>query len=370
MDVSKNRTTKSKQFSKLRRNAELLKASRPSSRQHDLSAERFYNLLQELEVHQIELEMQNEELINARVEIENSRRKYYELYDFAPVGYCICDAGSNDAEICEINLTGAALLGIEKTVVQGKKLTEFICSESQDTFYFHHRTVFETGVKQTCNLKLKKRDGTVFWARLESCTCEDNKIGSHQHARIRSALVDITERKQAEDALQKAHDEMEKRVEERTAALRERTEELEVLSRKLTDMNAALRVVLESCDQDKKDLGLNIQHNLEKLVMPGIEKLKTGRLDRYQIAGLEVLETNLKAILSPFARNMGTGLTKLSPTELTVANYLQAGKQSKEIAGLMGLSWQSVETYRKHIRKKLGLTNSHRNLRSYLLSLR
>ncbi len=126
----------SKQFSDLRKRAEKALQERPPDNLEspELSNEEMHRLIHELQVYQIELELQNDELRRFQNEIEESRNKYSHLYDFAPVGYfTVKDKGM----IAQANLTGAALLGINRESLIGKPLTRFVSMEDQDTFYLH-----------------------------------------------------------------------------------------------------------------------------------------------------------------------------------------------------------------------------------------
>jgi len=187
-----------KLFADLRGKAEKLLKVRPADQQ-TYTLEEFESLLHELEVHQVELEMQNEELRNARLEIEESRRKYFDLYDFAPIGYFTCDEKMDC--IRDANLACAALLGMERSKIAGKRLQRFIAPESQDTLYFHRQQVLETREKHACELRLAKVAGSPGYGLLESIAVEDDKSRITQ---VRSALIDITERKQTEETLQQS----------------------------------------------------------------------------------------------------------------------------------------------------------------------
>jgi PAS domain S-box-containing protein len=151
-------------------------------------------LLHELQVHQIELEMQNEELRHVQQELEESRNRYSDLYDFAPVGYFTID---KNGIICEANLTGANLLGIERGFLIGKPLSPFIVSEDRDSFYFHRKQVFETKERQICEIRIVKKYGTQFYAQLESMIIQNSEGNFSQ---CRTIISDVTERKQAEEA--------------------------------------------------------------------------------------------------------------------------------------------------------------------------
>jgi len=146
-------------------------------------------------------------------------------------------------------------------------------------------------------------------------------------------------------------------------------EELEIKSRNLEEMNAALRVLLDKRDEDKKQIAENVLLNITELVIPTIENLKLTKLDKKQLADLDLIESNLHDIVSPFSRKLTTGYAKLSASELKLADFIRDGKSTKEIAELMSLSKQTIDTYRKNIRKKLKLTNKKENLRSFLLSI-
>ena len=94
-------------------------------------------LVHELQVHQIELEMQNEELRRAQVELDAARARYFDLYDLAPVGYCTI---SEEGLILEANLTAATLLGVARGALVKQPITRFILKEDQDIYYLHRKT--------------------------------------------------------------------------------------------------------------------------------------------------------------------------------------------------------------------------------------
>ncbi len=161
-----------KKLSDLRRRAEaaFVNESGDGSDFSELSSEEVEKLVHELQVHQIELEMQNDELRRAQLALEESRDRYLDLYDYAPVGYFTLD---NNAVVLEANLFGAGLLGIERGSLIGKPLTSFVHKESQDTFYFHRNQVLQTGTRSMCEIKLVKPDGAWFHAQLESLAIAD-----------------------------------------------------------------------------------------------------------------------------------------------------------------------------------------------------
>ena len=157
-------------------------------------------LTHELAVHQIELEMQNEELRRSQEELERSHAEYADLYDFAPVGYLTFD---KTGLVTRANLTACSLLGIERSRFVKKPFALFVHPKSQDAFYFCKQQALGTTATQTCQLVMKRNKGTeeYFHAQLESIA-----VHSNGDTTVRTVLTDITERKAAEEALQRQAD--------------------------------------------------------------------------------------------------------------------------------------------------------------------
>jgi signal transduction histidine kinase/ActR/RegA family two-component response regulator len=195
-----------------RRKAEELareKAARSPQNIDALPAGEIRRMLYELQVHQIQLEMQNEELRRTQEELNAARARYFDLYDLAPVGYVTL---SGKGEILEANLTASTLLGTARGALVLQPITRFILRDDQDTYYLHRKLLLETGESQVCELRMVKNNGMTFWARLEAATAQRPSTGSAQalpHGPIqadfkdapacRVILSDITERKQAAD---------------------------------------------------------------------------------------------------------------------------------------------------------------------------
>jgi PAS domain S-box-containing protein len=158
-------------------------------------------MFHELRVHQIELEMQNAELRRAHAELDAVRARYFDLYDLAPVGYVtVSEAGL----ILEANLAADALLGVVRSARAGKPVfSGFILKEDQGNYYLFRKCLFETGQPQTCELRMVKKDGAVFWVHLAATVTQD--AGGSPACRI--VLSDITGRKRIE-----AYKEMEREV--------------------------------------------------------------------------------------------------------------------------------------------------------------
>jgi len=159
-----------------------------------LSPEETRQALHELRVHQIELEMQNEELRRARAELDAARARYFELYDFSPMGYCTLN---DKGLILEANLTAATLLGMARGALVKQPLARLILPEDQDIYYRHRKQLFETGAPQVCVLRILRADADPFWARIEATAAQDADGTSV----YRMVMSDITESKRNEEAL-------------------------------------------------------------------------------------------------------------------------------------------------------------------------
>ena len=177
----------------LRKQAEEKAALMPKAPE-SLSPEEARQALHELLVHQIELELQNEELRRTQVELEASRSRYFDLYDQAPVGYfTINETGL----ILEANLTAATLLGVTPGELVTQSLTHFVLPEDQDYYDQHCKQLFATGAPQVCDLRLVNRNGLPLWARVKAVVAPD----AGGAPMCRAVVNDITTLKQAENEL-------------------------------------------------------------------------------------------------------------------------------------------------------------------------
>ncbi|MCP4537368.1 MAG: PAS domain S-box protein [Chloroflexi bacterium] len=138
----------------------------------ELSPEEVKHLVHELRVHQIELEMQNGELRRAQQELEASRDRYAELYDFAPVGYLTLN---ETGTILQANLTISSLLGVARGDLIKQPLSRFIASEDEDIYYLHRKALFETQEPQVCELRMERKNGIQFWVRVEATMAQDSE---------------------------------------------------------------------------------------------------------------------------------------------------------------------------------------------------
>jgi len=205
-----------------------------------------------------------------------------------------------------------------------------------------------------------KTKGAIYNERIEYRTKSGNiRVGIYSaelidvrgEKLVLSINHDITERRHAQDTL------------------KQREEELTRQSAELEEANTAIRVFLKRRREDMKDLEAKLQKNINELIIPYIRELQNYDLDERGKCYLNVLESNLEDIVSPFLNNISSDYKKLTPTEIQVACMVRVGMTSKNIAKLLGVAVGTVDTHRNSIRKKLGLKKGKTNLHSYLLSI-
>jgi PAS domain S-box-containing protein len=269
-----------------------------------------------------------------------SEEKYRQLFVTVPDAIYIFDADTR--QFIDANESSLKLYGYPRKEFLDLKYSD-ITAEPEESEKAIAITI--TGKMHRVPLRYhRKKDNTVF--PVEASTSMFDLVGRKV---ICVVIRDITDRKKAEDALEK------------------REMELQAKTAELEDLNAALRVLLKQREEDKNELEQKVLSNVKTLILPHMEKLKN-HVDMKGLSYVNVLESNLKDIISPFAQKLSVKYLNFTNREVQIANLIKEEKTTKEIAALLNVSESAVNVYRYHIRRKLNLTKKH-NLRSSISTL-
>jgi PAS domain S-box-containing protein len=186
----------------------------------------------------------------------------------------------------------------------------------------------------------RRKDSTRMWISMNVRVVQ---AGNDRDAFYEGTLVDITERKKIQ-------------------------EDLENKSRSLEETNIALRVLLKQRDEDKTGLEEKILHNIKELVLPYVDRLRAGQSSKDSVI-VDIIESNLNEILSPFIKSMASRYANFTPKEIQIADLMKKGKTTKEISQILNLSPRTIDIHRYNIRRKLNINKKKVNLQSYLLTL-
>jgi PAS domain S-box-containing protein len=225
-----------------------VKPAAPGNGSHEPHA-----LLHNLQLHQAELEMQNEELRRAQAELAQAHDRFQDLYDFAPVGYLTFDA---QGAILEVNLTAAKMLGVPRQKLLGRKLPHFIARDSQDTFHLHRQQVFSEGARGECELALRGAEGAGLVIQMQSVASVDPRTQVQQ---CRAALIDMAKRKRAEESLKQMAAQLEERVARRTVELTRANERLRA---EMAEHKRLEREILEIREREQQRIGRDLHDGL------------------------------------------------------------------------------------------------------------
>ncbi len=276
--------------------------------------------------------------------LRESETRYRAIFENAGSALLIVE---EDTTISLANAEFENLYGFRKEEIEGKiRWTEFIVKEDLKRlgkYHYARRTGPSAAPRQYEARMINKNK------QIRDVLINTELIPGTSRSIV--SMLDITERKQAEQSIIK------------------REQELNVKTRELEELNAALKVLLKRREEDKNDLEEKVLTNIKQLVLPYIDQLKKGRSDHKDIVHLSIIESNLKNIISPFAKKLSSKYLNLTPKELQIANLIKEGKTTKEIAGYMDISKSAIDTHRYHIRQKLGLIKGKANLQSYLSSI-
>ena len=312
--------------------SEIIQGSQPSRKElrERKKAEKYAH--DRLKSQMLEQELESHKLIE---------EKWLQFMASATEAFSLFDSKLN---LVETNDATLKLLppGTRKSDLIGKSLLELAPHMTEGDIYKNYRDVIKTGKPYYVDdLPLPPDFGEDVHLNLRAF-----KVGDG----LGIIMRDITKRIKAEKELRKSE-----------AELKDKTIDL-------GEFNTALKVLLKRREEDKSELEKKVLFSVEELTMPYIKEMKNTRLSSRQKTLMDIMESNLKEIISPFSERISEKISKLTPMEIQVANLVKQGQATKEIAGLLYLSTKTIDCHRENIRKKIGIKNTKINLRTYLLS--
>ncbi len=288
--------------------------------------------------------------LQAEEELRKSEKRFFDIINFLPDATFAID---NKGTVIAWNKSIEELTGVPASHMLGQK--DYLYAVP---FYGKARPmlidlIFCPFKKYETLYPRFRREKDILFAETivtmngsELCLwCKASAIYDENNARIGAieSLRDITEPKRAR-------------------------EELNIKTKNLEELNTALKVLLSHREQDKKEIEEKFIMNMNKLIIPYVEKLKISKSDSEKSNYIEILEKNLEEITSSFVMNIGSQSTGCTPREVEIAQLVKTGKTSKEIADILNISVNTVNVCRGRIRKKLGLNKEKTNLRLHLSS--
>jgi PAS domain S-box-containing protein len=307
--------------------------------------------------------------------LKASEQKYRILMENASDAILLADTQGN---IVEANRKAEELWGYTKEDLLQMHYTQLHPMPEMERTIAAFKEIIEKNTGHLSNAFIQRNDGDIVPVDI-AC----NVIEYAGKKVIQGSFRDISEHKHERDELEKLvnertaelfrnNEQLKLEIKERKRAqgvMKKKSRELKHHADKLTEMNAALKVLLKQREDDKNDLEDKVTSNVKELLLPYIEEMKNRKIYPRGRVFLSILETNLQNIISPFTQKLSSKYVGLTPREVQVADLIRQGKSTKEIARFMGISTSAISLHRYHIREKLGLIEQKINLRTHLQSL-
>lgn len=289
------------------------------------------------------LEALASECNNEKIMMLEAKDKFQDFFDNAPVGY---HSFRSDRIIYEVNRAELDMIGFSRDEIVGKKTwADLILPEQKPIFDRHWKQINTAGSVHNIEYTLVHKGGRHVKVLLSATMMYDQE---GKPIRTRGIVVDITNFKLTQENLKNS----ELKLKKQNKALEEKA--------------IALTQVISQVEIEKSKLKKDVLINIDEVIMPNLQKLKSKNADKKYI---DLLSQNLKALVSSFGRKVTDRSSKLTPREIEICTMIKNGLVSKEIATLLNLSLRTVERHRFNIRKKLKLSQNGLNLTTHLITL-
>ncbi|HOE18548.1 MAG TPA: PAS domain S-box protein [Syntrophorhabdaceae bacterium] len=281
----------------------------------------------------------------AEAGLQTTSKLLHSLLENSPTPIYVSDI---DGRIDTVNRAWEKTFGFKHTQVTGRSFYDIFTRETADQINSTNEKLLQMGISTEFEESINCPTGLHYFHTVKFPLSDE----TGKKVAVGVISVDVTTRKNIEKELKKHET------------------ELRIKSQQLEEINTALRVLLRQREEDQRELEERIVSNVRELVLPYVDKLKGMHLSATQMSYLEIVETHLNDIITPFLRQMVSDYPHMTAKELKVATLVKEGKTNKEMADLMNVSVNAIEIHRYNLRKKLDLQNKKINLRSYLLSLK
>jgi PAS domain S-box-containing protein len=301
----------------------------------------------------------------AQEELRESEERYKAVFDNAAIGIDLVD---RDGRYMQVNNALLSMLGYSDREFHQLRFTDITHPDDREISEQWLEKVMRREISAyRLEKRFIKKDGSTMWGDLSVSAIRN---GNGEHVATLAVIADITDRKEAEEALKASHEALaaysatlEAKVQERTSELEQSRADLKIYSESLEKANEALKLIIGGIEEQKKDVETRITQNLNLTVKPLLDQLKSQQLPDAAAFLLQSMEFNLSNMFSSFRLKVGHSLT---PKEMRICEMIRSGLSSKQIAKVLNISPQTVLVHRKNVRKKLSLAKSRSNLASFL----
>jgi PAS domain S-box-containing protein len=278
-------------------------------------------------------------------ELRKNEQMLQSTFGNAPIGRCLV---SLDGRFMKVNEALCRMIGYSESELLSMTVNEVTHPDDLSISNEWIRTLQSAeDPPKDLEKRYLHKDGHTVWGIVRSSLVRD----ADAHPLFFSSHVqDITKRKKMENKIL------------------ESWKRLQMHARELEESNTALKVLLKQRENDKREIEEKILSNIKHLILPYITKLKLNRKMSDELVYLNILESNMKEIISPFSICFSSNYLNLTPREILIADLIKDGKQDKEITEILNISLDTVKSHRKNLRKKLGIVGKKTNLRSHLLA--